>query len=194
VTNKENFFPFKTLWIRLDVDEAVALRNRKASAFLNMFKMKTMLPIPFFLNSVKETKEFLSNYLEIPRIWFFRGFNCPKEFDEFFGLHVTKPETFDKEYRIVESKLGEFKYFTRHGFSKYASGRLWKTEEVRLFERKYNIKDLSDLPHFTVGRGSLAELDLTNLNHILFHTYLIRSHKEELKNILTQLRKWDSEG
>ena len=180
------------MWIRIDVDFAVALENKKISAALNLYKMKTGLPIPFFLNHVKETKKFLLNYHDIPRIWFFRWFSCPKEFDEPFGLHVTNPETFDKEHKIVKSKLGEFQYFTRHGFSKRASGRIWKAEEIRFFEKKYHVKDLSDMPHLTISRHNLAMFDLSNLNHILFHPYLIQSHKEGLRKILNILKELSS--
>ena len=42
----------------------------------------------------------------------------------------------------MRKKLGEFKYFTRHGYSKRKSGRLWTEDEILKVEEEYRIIDL----------------------------------------------------
>lgn len=174
-------------WLRLDVDHSAALKNRNIGRAIHAFRMITGFPIPFFLAHVAETKKLLLNY-NLKRIWFFRGFTCPDEFDEPFGVHITSPETAEKEIRTVRKKLGEFGLFTRHGYARLRSGRLWTTEEVCFIEEEYGLKDMSALPHITVSRWEGSKIN-RNIDHVLFHPCYIYTHRERLLNVLDIMRE-----
>lgn len=174
-------------WLRLDVDNSVALKNRNFNRAINAFKMITGFPIPFFLAHVMETKELLSSY-DIKRVWFFRGLTCPDEFDEPFGVHITSPETAENETKIIRKKLGDFSLFTRHGYSRRRSGRLWTAEEISFVEEEYGLKDVSDLPHITISRWNENAIP-SNIDHVLFHPCYIYTHRERLLDILDAMHE-----
>lgn len=169
-------------WLRLDVDHSVALKNRKMGEELSIFRMITRFPIPFFLSHVAETQKLLLNY-DIRQVWFFRELTCPDEFDKPFGVHITSPETAEKEIRTVRKKLGDFSLFTRHGFTRVASGRLWTADEIRFVEEEYGLKDVSDHPHITVSLWNENTIP-SNIDNLLFHPCYIYTHRERLVNLL----------
>lgn len=183
--------PFDELYLRLDVDRVTDV-NKVLAHILGQVRIQTGLPVPFFLNHVKLTKEFLKNY-NIPRIWFFRPFTCPDHFDEPHGLHSYSPRFFKKELDTVESKLGAVKFFTRHGFAGIkimntriysrtllhhllrTSGAPWKKDEIKSIEKEYDVVDVTGQKHIAVFRLK-PNYDLSEIEHILFHPCYIRSH------------------
>lgn len=174
--------PFKTLYLRLDVDHCTFNR------FLSYFRLVTGLPIPFFLNNVWETKKFLLKF-KIPRIWMFRPLTCPNKFDEPHGLHATNPEKFGKELEAVEAKLGKIKFFSRHGYARLASGRIWTKEEIRKVEKEYDVVDISDEPHITIERlkNSPFQVSLLGIRHILFHPCNLKRYGKQLEIVLRRV-------
>jgi len=198
--------PFNPIYLRLDVDRAVAdiNINKPLAHLLNLYKLQTGLPAPFFLEHVYLTKEFLKKY-NIRRIWFFRPFTCPDEFDEPHGLHSYSPKFFPKELEIVESKLGTVKYFTRHGargislmqkriYSHHLfhnllriSGRPWKKDEIKRIEKEYDVIDVTDRKHRAIS-GLTSNYNLSDIEQILFHPCYIKTHKHVLKKVLDELK------
>lgn len=174
-------------WLRLDVDKSVALKRKNLGMALNALRMKTGVPAPFFLAHVRDTKELLSRY-KVQRVWFFRDFTCPDEFDEPFGIHITRPEMVNEEIRGIRKKLGDFSLFTRHGIARWKSGRLWTDKEISFVEEEYGLKDMSSLPHITVSRWDGEEMP-RNIDHVLFHPCYIYIHRERLIDILDILRE-----
>lgn len=176
----------KKVWLRIDVDHACF------NKYLSYIRLTTGLPIPNFLNHVKETKRFLSHY-EIERIWFFRPRTCPNDWDEPFGLHATyaEPKKFKKELQTIERKLGKVRYFTRHGYARFASGRLWKKEEINRIEKMFNIIDLSDIPHFTIGRSDPSTIEWIgrDYEYILFHPIHIKIYRNLIEEVLQYVLK-----
>jgi len=171
--------------LRLDVDHAC--HNK----LLSYTRLLTGLPIPFFLNHALETREFLKSY-SLERIWMFRARTCPNKWPEPHGLHVTSPETFKWELKYIEGKLGEIRYFSRHGFAPYASGRLWSKKEIEFVEKEYNVEDITAIPHITISRLK-NKPEITNLQgieQILFHPTYIRTHKKQLEIILKRLQEF----
>jgi hypothetical protein len=142
------------------------------------------------LNHALETREFLKSYA-IDRIWMFRARTCPNKWLEPHGLHVTSPGTFKWELKNVERKLGEIRYFSRHGFAPYASGRLWNKKEIEFVENEYNIKDITNIPHLTISRLKYEPErgDLCGIEQVLFHPIYIRTHRKKLEIILRRLQE-----
>jgi len=126
---------------------------------------------------------------EIPQIWFFRKWTCPDNFERPFGVHLTSPETAGKEFRTVRRKLGDFKYFTRHGYAKVKSGRLWTKEEILKVEEEYGIIDLTSIPHFTVGRSKLFDPRIHIC--ILIHPCHIEIYRDEIEHALKTFKGLD---
>ncbi len=172
-------------WLRLDVDHSTAFTNRNMGRALNAFRMITRFPIPFFLSHVAETQKLLLNY-DIRQVWFFRELTCPDEFDKPFGVHITSPDTAEKEIRTVRKKLGDFSLFTRHGFARVGSGRMWTAEEKRFVEEEYDLKDVSDHPHITVSRWNENAIP-SNIDNMLFHPCYIYTHRERLVTLLEMI-------
>lgn len=172
-------------WLRLDVDNSVALKRKHIGMALNALRMETGFPVPFFLVHVRKTKELLLRY-GVQRIWFFRDFTCPDDFDEHFGVHITSPDTADNDIRTVRKNLGDFSLFSRHGHSKRISGRLWTAEEIRFVEEEYSLNDVSDLPHVTISRWNEDAIP-SNIDHVLFHPCYIYIHRERLVNLLEMM-------
>ena len=165
------------MWLRLDVDHA------SSSKFWNVIRFTTGMKIPNYLDHVKETLRFLEQY-NVPQIWFFRRWTCPDSFPEAFGAHITRPEDAWKDINTVQKKLGDFKFFTRHGYARLKSGRLWTPHEIEFVEQEYGLKDLSGLPHLTITRNRLEDLKPSEIDHILFHPCHIYREKEQLTSFL----------
>ena len=170
--------------LRLDVDHACF------NKWLSYFRLTTGLQIPFFLDHVFETREFLKNK-PVDRIWMFRARTCPESWMELHGLHVTSPETFSWEVNYVEKRLGEVKYFSRHGLAPFASGRLWNKKEIEFVQSEYNVLDISDVQHLTVSRlkDDPEKVNLHGIEQVLFHPIYIKSHGRTLEILLRRLRE-----
>ena len=168
------FNPFKDRWIRLDVD------NPSTNRLLNHAHLVLNLPIPRKLHHLREAMRVIP--ADIPQIWFFRKWTCPDIFERPFGAHLTSPETTEEEIRTVRKKLGEFKYFTRHGYSKRKSGRLWTEDEILKVEEEYGIIDLTDIPHFTVSRTKL--FDRRSHVCVLIHPCHVETYRDEIEHVI----------
>jgi len=120
----------------------------------------------------------------------FRPLTCPDKFDEPHGLHATNPEKFGKELEAVETKLGKVKFFSRHGYARFASGRIWTKEEIKKIEKEYDVIDISDEPHITVERlrKPLSQVSFLEIRHILFHPCSLRSHGKNLEALLRLIK------
>ena len=181
--NKQGELP-KKLWLRLDVDNPVAYYAGPLNRLMNRIGFLTPFKPLYYLHHVKLTQELLKNY-EIPRIWFFRKYTCPKSFDEPFGAHIGTPEESEETIKLLEKRIGKFNFFTRHGYNaEIKPGRIWLKREIEEVERRYGLKDLSDYNHIVVKEYNNESLDLFNLNHILFHPCYIHTHKDVLIKIL----------
>lgn len=175
---------FKTneqVFLRLDVDHCCF------NKYLSYYRLVTKLPIPSFLDNVWATKAFLSSFY-VKRMWFFRPQTCPNEFDEPFGVHSTNPNNFANELKSIESKLGKVKYFTRHGFAPFCSGRNWTEKEIRGVEKKFAVVDISDKKHLTVSRMKDTDFNKDGVINILFHPYYLKTHGKILKRVLESVR------
>ena len=119
----------------------------------------------------------------------FRPLTCPDRFDEPHGLHATNPEKFGKELEAVETKLGKVKFFSRHGYARFASGRIWTKEEIETVEKEYGVIDISGEPHVTVERLKVdpLQVNLSGIKHILFHPCNLKTHGKSLKVLLSRL-------
>ena len=175
------------MWLRLDCDNPIfyktSLLNWKG--YLNYLSLATNCRIPFIHNKpVLETKQFLRNY-DIERVWFFRPLTCPESWDEPFGLHATYKDAprFRVELEKIEEKLGHVHSFTHHGFASVKSGTLWSREEVEHIEKTFGLKDLTEVPHYTVTRGSGLQPEH---ECILFHPCHLHIACSELTQILNE--------
>lgn len=172
------FNPFKDRWVRLDVDNPSTI---KPFNYLRLF-----LGVPAGrLKHVEETMKVIPE--NVPQIWFFRKWTCPERFERPFGAHLTSPETTNQEIEVIWKKLGEFKYFTRHGYAPIKSGRLWSVDEILKVERRYRLTDLTDISHFTVSRMKLENFVPEEMKCVLFHPCYIYRYREKLKKILVGL-------
>lgn len=178
------------VWLRIDVDNPCYYHP----IFIRL-RLRWNVPIPGYYKPTRETLAFLkSKYPELRRIWFIRSIILPPRDllkGEEIGLHVTNPMNILKEYAKVTSWFDRsISYYTRHGHSKIASGKVW-TEEEKKYVRSVlpNLEDLSDKPHHTITRlpDQPSRVDFRGIDHILFHDVHFRIARRELEEVLERV-------
>jgi len=136
-------------------------------------------------------KQFLRNeYPTIPTIWMFRPRTAPNSWNEDFGLHSRGFYYFPREYKALKKKLGDFKYFNRHGFAPFASGTLWTSAMIQVIEKKFGVIDLTTKPYVSVDLVSeemFSQIDFSKLHHVNFHPCHFHSHFKRLKTTLERI-------
>jgi len=175
------------MFLRLDVDHCCF------NKYLSYIRLTTGLFIPTFLNHVKTMREYLeNNHPHTKHIWMFRPRTSPSSWNEEFGLHSRGFYYFPKEYKQLTRKLGDFKYFNRHGFAPFASGTLWTPAMIQVIEKKFSVIDLTSKPYVSVDLASEAvfnSLDFSKLHHVNFHPCHFHSHFKILKKTLDLIEK-----
>jgi hypothetical protein len=158
----------------------------------------TGISIPGYLNHVYALKDFLKNY-EMWRVWFFRPLTAPREqWDEPFGLHVTKPWNITKEKELLETTMGEIvTCYTKHGGARFMSGQTiprWVDDQL---QKNSLMVDFSDLEYLFIGRPHYYpklkdKQTLDRIECILIHPIHFPQYGEHLKFWLDFFTKRDA--
>jgi len=193
------YFPEKKIdknltkvWLRIDCDNPLFHNGLlDYRSYLNYLSLKINVKIPNWHNKpLLDSKQFLKRY-NIERVWFFHPLTCPNFWNEPFGLHATCKDLkgFGNELDAIELKLGKINYFTRHGSAPAKSGCVWREDEIKTVESRFNIQDLSNIPHYTIGK--FHKLNLDEQKNILFHPCHLYKHSGELTHVLDEVIKWN---